>query len=262
MRHDERREGRVLLVGAGPGPVDLMTVRAVKAIETAQALLYDALVDPAALALAPRGCLMLRTGKRSGSASMSQAEINALILRLAHRGLLVVRLKGGDPSIFGRSGEEKTYLEARGVQVEVIPGVTAASAAAAQFGFPLTHRGCARRVTFATARREGGAVVVDGWAAEDGAQTTLVLYMARDSAGAIAAHLIAEGWSPVTPALMIENAGAPEARMVPAALAELGRAVEIAAPTGPTLLVVGEVCAQATLRMSHVPKSSTRNSAT
>jgi uroporphyrin-III C-methyltransferase len=245
MPHEARPQGRVLLVGAGPGPADLMTVRAVRAVETAEALLYDALVDEASLALAPRTCLKIRTGKRSGSASMSQAEINTLMLRLARRGLKVVRLKGGDPSIFGRCGEERAWLEAHGVAVETIPGVTAASAAAAQFGFPLTHRGEARRLTFATARSEGGALVDGGWAAGADPQSTLVIYMARDAAGAVAARLICEGRSPDTPALMIESAGGPGARLIRTTLAALGPAVEAASPTGPTLLVVGEVGARA-----------------
>lgn len=243
-RPESRRGGRVLLVGAGPGPVDLMTLRAVRAVETAEALLYDALVDAAVLALAPRTCLKIRTGKRSGAVSMGQAEINALMLRLARRGLKVVRLKGGDPSVFGRCGEERAYLEAHGVPVETVPGVTAACAAAAQFGFPLTHRGEARRLTFATARTDGGGVVDGGWRAAADPETTLVLYMARDAARGAAERLMAEGRSPATPALMVENAGDPAARLIRTTLAHLGAAVEAAAPTGPTLLVVGPVCAQ------------------
>jgi uroporphyrin-III C-methyltransferase len=250
------KAGRVRLVGAGPGPADLMTVRAVRAVEHAEALLYDALVDESVLGLAPRACVKIRTGKRSGSASMRQDEINALMLKLARRGLTVVRLKGGDPSVFGRASEERAFLEARGVPVETIPGVTAASAAAAQFGFSLTRRGDARRVAFATARIESGAVVDDGWRADADPETTLVLYMARDAACAVAERLIAEGRRPDTPALMVENAGGPSARLVPATLATLGEAVEAAAPTGPTLLVVGEVCDEAAVaeaRFGDVP---------
>jgi uroporphyrin-III C-methyltransferase len=147
---------QVLLVGAGPGPVDLMTLRAVRAVESAQALLYDALIGEEAIALAPPGCVRIQTGKRAGKPSMHQDEINRLMLRLARKGLRVVRLKGGDPSVFGRVGEESAFLREHGVSVEVVPGVTAACAAAAQFGFPLTHRGEARRVVFTTARLEAG----------------------------------------------------------------------------------------------------------
>lgn len=237
--------GRVMLVGAGPGAVDLLTVRALRAIEGAQVLLYDALVGEEILALAPRRCLKIRTGKRSGGASMKQDEINALMLKLARRGQTVVRLKGGDPSVFGRCGEERDYLEARGIEVDIVPGVTAASAAAAQFAFPLTHRGEARRVTFATARVQDGTVVDSGWDAGADPETTLALYMARDAAGAVAARLIAEGRSPHTPAIAVENAGRADARILHADLATLGASVEAAAPTGPVLLVIGSVAAMA-----------------
>lgn len=237
--------GRVLLVGAGPGAADLMTVRAMRLVQAAQALLYDALVPDEILALAPAGCLRIQTGKRAGKTSMKQQTINRLMLRLARRGLQVVRLKGGDPSVFGRSGEERDFLEAHGVEVEVVPGVTAASAAAAQFGFPLTHRGQARRVAFATARVEDGAVVEEGWAALADAQTTLALYMARDSAAPVAGRLIAEGRSPATPALAVENAGRPQARLVRSTLGEMAQALAGCAFTGPVVLVVGEAAARA-----------------
>ena len=120
----EAEMGEVLLVGAGPGAADLLTVRAMRAIQGAGALLYDALVCDEVVALAPRGCIRLRTGKRAGEASMKQETINRIMLTLARRGLKVVRLKGGDPSVFGRSGEERDYLEAHGVKVEVVPGIT------------------------------------------------------------------------------------------------------------------------------------------
>jgi uroporphyrin-III C-methyltransferase len=244
MPHDAQA-GRVLLVGAGPGPADLMTVRAARAIGAADALLYDALVDEEALALAKPGCLRLKTGKRAGKASLSQETINRLMLRLARRGLTVVRLKGGDPSIFGRSGEEAAFLEAHGISVEVVPGVTAACAAAAQFSFPLTHRGEARRLTFATVRVQDGQVVDSGWAALADAETTLALYMGRDSARAAAERLIAQGRSPSTPVVAVENAGSASARLVRARLGELGQAVEAAGFTGPVVLVIGQVAARA-----------------
>ena len=241
---------RVMLVGAGPGAADLLTLRALTAIEGAEALLYDALVSDEILARAPSRCLCIRTGKRSGGASRGQDEINALMLKLARRGLKVVRLKGGDPSIFGRSGEEKDYLEARGVAVEVVPGITAASAAAAQFGFPLTHRGEARRLVFATARVKDGAVLEEGWAACADAEATLALYMARDAARPIAEHLMAQGRSPATPAIAVENAGRPDARVIAGDLAALPALIEAAAPTGPVVLIVGSVAARAGLLVS------------
>ncbi len=235
----------VQLVGAGPGAADLLTLRAARAIGAAQVLLYDALVTDEVLALAAPNCLRLLTGKRAGKASMKQETINRLMLRFARQGRRVVRLKGGDPSIFGRSGEETAFLQAHGVEVEIVPGVTAASAAAAQFGFPLTHRGSARRLTFATARTEDGAVVEEGWAGLADPETTLVLYMGRDAAAAAAGRLIAEGRSPSTPAVAVENAGRADARLIRATLGELGQAVAVERLEGPVLLAIGEAVAAA-----------------
>jgi uroporphyrin-III C-methyltransferase len=242
MPHDPQA-GHVLLVGAGPGPVDLMTVRAVRAVENAQALLYDALVSPEAVALAPLGCVRIQTGKRAGKPSMDQDEINRLMLRLARKGLRVVRLKGGDPSIFGRVGEEAAFLRAHGVPVEVIPGVTAACAAAAQFGFPLTHRGQARRVVFTTARLEAGALAGD-WSAASDPEATMAVYMGGEVAAALSARMIAAGRSPDTPAVAVEQAGGAEARLHHGTLATLADRLADAR-SGPMLIVIGEVAAQA-----------------
>lgn len=242
-----RETGRVQLVGAGPGAADLMTVRAMRAVQGAQALLYDALISDEVLSLAPARCVRIQTGKRAGKASMPQDVINALMLKLARRGLNVVRLKGGDPSIFGRSGEEKAYLNAHGVDVTVVPGVTAASAAAAQFGFPLTHRGEARRLVIATATSKDGVLVDTGWASAAEAQTTLALYMGRDQASAVAQRLVDEGRALSTPAIAIENAGRPEARAIPSTLGGLALALAQAAPTGPVILLIGAVAARAAL---------------
>jgi uroporphyrin-III C-methyltransferase len=197
------------------------------------------------LALAPRRCLRIQTGKRAGKASRPQEAINRLMLRLARRGLTVVRLKGGDPSVFGRVGEEKAFLEGHGVAVEIVPGVTAASAAAAQFGFPLTHRGEARRLLLSTARITDGGVLEDGWAAGADAQTTLALYMGRDQIAAVAAQLIGHGRSPDTPAIAVEHAGAPHARALPARLGDLAATIQAAAPSGPVVLLIGGVVSQA-----------------
>jgi len=237
--------GKVRLVGAGPGAADLLTVRALRAVEGAQALLYDALVADEVIALAPAACLKIQTGKRAGRTSMRQKTINRLMLRLARRGLNVVRLKGGDPSVFGRVGEETAFLHAHGIGTEVVPGVTAASAAAAQFGFPLTHRGEARRLLIATATTEDSGLTEGGWAAAADPQTTLALYMGRDRLAAAAERLIAQGRSPLTPALAVENAGRRDARAIPGVLGDLGEALAAAAPSGPVVLIVGEVTAQA-----------------
>ncbi|WP_426012222.1 uroporphyrinogen-III C-methyltransferase [Caulobacter sp. DWR2-3-1b2] len=242
MSHDAQA-GRVLLVGAGPDPVDLMTVRAVRAVESAQALLYDALISDDAIALAPPGCVRIQTGKRAGRLSMHQDEINRLMLRLARKGLRVVRLKGGDPSIFGRVGEESAFLQGHGVPVEVVPGVTAACAAAAQFGFPLTHRGEARRVVFATARLEAGALAGD-WSAASDPEATMAIYMGGEVAGALSERMIAAGCSPDTPAVAVEQAGGVEARLYPCTLGTLAAALG-ETRGGPVLIVIGEVAAQA-----------------
>lgn len=245
MSHD-LNFGRVLLVGAGPGPVDLMTLRAVRAVEGAQALLYDALTSEEAIALAPPGCIRIQTGKRSGRTSMKQETINRLMLRLARRGLRVVRLKGGDPSVFGRVGEESDFLKGYGVPIEVVPGVTAACAAAAQFNFPLTHRGEARRVVFTTARLEAGALTGD-WSAAADPEATMAIYMGGEVVAELSRRMIAAGRCPTTPALAVEQAGGADARLyrgtletLPARLAETG--------TGPVLIIIGEVAARADAR--------------
>jgi len=243
--------GSVQLVGAGPGAADLLTVRALRAIESAEALLYDALVCREVLDLAPERCLRIQTGKRAGKASMKQQVINRLMLRLARRGMRVVRLKGGDPSVFGRVGEEKAFLSAHGVPVEIVPGITAASAAAAQFGFPLTHRGEARRLLLSTARLAAGAVLEEGWAAAADPQTTLALYMGRDQVAEVAGQLIAHGRSPATPALAVEKAGCRDARSTASTLGGLAAAVRAAGPTGPVVVIIGEVVAQADIASAH-----------
>jgi uroporphyrin-III C-methyltransferase len=250
MPHDL---GRVRLVGAGPGSADLLTVRALRAIEGAQALLYDALVSDEVIALAPAACLKIQTGKRAGRTSMKQETINRLMLRLVRRGLEVVRLKGGDPSVFGRVGGEAAYLHLHGVETDVVPGVTAASAAAAQFGFPLTHRGEARRLLIATATTEDSGLTEGGWAAAADPQTTVALYMGRDRLEAAARKLIEQGRSPRTPAIAVENAGRPDARAIPGTLANLGAALVAAGPTGPVVLIVGEVTAQAAVAVGANP---------
>jgi uroporphyrin-III C-methyltransferase len=239
--------GRVTFVGAGPGDPDLLTLRALRAIEAAEALLFDALVSSEIVALAPARCVKIGVGKRGDRMAVPQDRTNALMARLAARGLHVVRLKGGDPSVFGRVEEERVFLEARGIAFETVPGVTAASAAAAQLEFPLTHRGDARRVVHLTARtRDDGSVALDTPAiADDGA--TLVFYMASHVADRVETALLRAGRRPATPVLIVENAGSARARAVTGALADLGRLARDAAFDGPTLIVVGPVAGRARL---------------
>lgn len=240
-----RREGRVSLVGAGPGDPDLLTIRAVRAIEDAQALLFDALADPRIVALAPSRCVRIGVGKRGGGLQVPQEKTNALMARLAKRGLHVVRLKGGDPSLFGRVQEEREYLEARSIPTETIPGVTAASAAAAQFALPLTHRGVARRVLYLTGRTQDGDAAALPGAADP--ETTLVFYMASHVASRIGQDLIASGRARHTPCLIVERAGSAAAAAIPCVLASLAESVADAAFTGPVLIVVGPVASMARL---------------
>jgi uroporphyrin-III C-methyltransferase len=158
-----------------------------------------------------------------------------------------VRLKGGDPSIFGRAGEEHEFLHANGVEVEVVPGVTAACAAAAQFGFPLTHRGEARRLLISTATVTGGITVQGGWWAAADPETTLALYMGRDQMRSVADRLIAEGRRGSTPAIAVENAGHGNARAVSSTLEHLAAALGEARATGPVVVLIGDVAARADL---------------
>lgn len=242
MPHDGK-SGFVQLVGAGPGAADLLTIRALRAIEGAEALLYDALISEEVLALAPANCLKIQTGKRAGRTSMNQETINRLMLRIARRGLRVVRLKGGDPSVFGRVGEEAAFLNAHGVVTEVVPGITAACAAAAQFNFPLTHRKQARRVVFTTARLEAGALQAD-WSAAADPETTLAIYMGGGAAEELSARLIDAGRAASTPAVAVESAGTPRAKLRRGVVGDLARLVEDG-EGGPVLLVIGDVAALA-----------------
>lgn len=241
MRPDRHpAPGRVSLVGAGPGDPDLLTLRALRAVEAAQALLFDALVDPRIVALAPERCVRIGVGKRGGALQVPQEKTNALMARLARRGLHVVRLKGGDPSLFGRVEEERAYLRMRGIATETIPGITAASAAAAQFEFPLTHRGVARRVLYLTGRTQDGAAHVAGLEGAVDPDATLVFYMAAHVAAEIAAALIRAGRPADAPTLIVQNAGAARARAVKGVLGSLAEdATGPGLGDGPTLIVVG-----------------------
>jgi len=232
----------VQLVGAGPGAADLLTLRAARAIENAEALLYDALVDDDILAMAPQACLKIQTGKRAGRPSMRQETINRLMIRLARRGLRVVRLKGGDPSIFGRVGEEAQALRQQGLASEIVPGVTAACAAAAQFGLPLTHRGMARRVVMTTATTQDGNLSMD-WAAAADPEATLAIYMGARAGPEIARRLIAAGRGLETPVALVRDASTPGADLKFTTLAELSQAPDLRAGPGPALILVGEALA-------------------
>ena len=236
--------GKVQLVGAGPGAADMLTLRALRAIEAADIVLYDALVGDEVIALIPAHVKRVAVGKRGHRPSTPQDFINRLMARLAKQGQNVVRLKGGDPSMFGRAAEERAFLEAEGVSVETIAGVTTASAAAAQFGFSLTERSIARRVLFATGRTLDGAEM--DWGAAFHAETTLCLYMGcADSAG-IAKRLIEGGRDAQTPVLAISNVERTDAQARALSLHDLAQGAAQRAE-GPTFILIGEACRSAKL---------------
>ena len=238
-----RAGGRVWLVGAGPGDPDLLTVKALKVLQTADVVVHDGLVSDAILALAPPKARLIGVAKRKSRHSFAQDDINRLLVGLAGDGLRVVRLKGGDPFVFGRGGEELEACRAAGIDCQVIPGVTAALAASASAGAPLTHRGSAQAVTFVTAHATGGAAPDLDWAALARANQTVVIYMGLTAAEAVSRRLIAAGRAGSTPTLIVENASLPTERRIAATLAGLGPAAD--GLTGPALLIVGEAMALA-----------------
>lgn len=235
--------GRVSLVGAGPGAADLLTVRAIRAMESADVVLHDALIGEDVLALIPTGARRIAVGKRGHRSSTPQDFTNRLMARLARSGLHVVRLKGGDPSIFGRAGEEREFLEACGVAVEVVPGVTTASAAAAQFGFSLTLRELARRAVFATGRTLEGCA--GGWTAAADPQTTVCLYMGCADIADISSQLIAAGRGAETPAIAAIDVERRGARLIRSTLGGLANALAGLEASGPVFITIGEAAAQA-----------------
>jgi uroporphyrin-III C-methyltransferase len=233
--------GSATLVGAGPGAADLLTLRAVKAIQRADAVLFDALIDPSILDLAPPAARRIDVGKRCGRHAMNQAAINALIVSLARSGAHVVRLKGGDPFVFGRGGEELDSLRAAGIPIEVVPGVTAACAAAASLQIPLTHRDTARSLHFVTGHGSDGQVPAHDWRALAASGGTIAAYMAGKTFRLVALSLIEAGLPASTPAVAVENASRPNEIHLHATLATLADILDAHNPTGPTLVLIGSV---------------------
>jgi uroporphyrin-III C-methyltransferase/precorrin-2 dehydrogenase/sirohydrochlorin ferrochelatase len=243
-----RRIGRATLVGAGPGDPDLLTLKALRALSRADVVLYDKLVDPRVLDLARREARRIDVGKRCGRHAMSQAAINALLVREVSAGAHVVRLKGGDPFVFGRGGEELAALRAAGAEVEVVPGVTAALAAAARLGVPLTHRGLARGLHLITAHgAEEERLPAHDWRALAEAGGTLAVYtgvyMGARTLPRVVAALVEAGMAADTPAVAVENASLEEERRIAAPLARIAEAVAAARVEGPTLVLIGAVVA-------------------
>jgi uroporphyrin-III C-methyltransferase/precorrin-2 dehydrogenase/sirohydrochlorin ferrochelatase len=236
-----RAGGRVALVGAGPGDAGLLTINAVRAMQSADVILFDDLVSDEVLELARREAKRMLVGKRGGRASCRQEDINALMVKLALQGKRVVRLKSGDPMIFGRGGEEIAELERAGIPVDVVPGITAALAVAARLGVSLTHRDVAHSVRFVTGHaRDGGLPDLD-WDGLADPATTLVLYMAGRTGGAIAARLMAAGLPPDTPATAVACVARPEEARWSGRLDHLAAGLESLGGEGPVVVGVGAV---------------------
>lgn len=225
--------GKVWLVGAGPGAMDLITVRGAAILRQAEVVLYDALVTPEILSLCPQAEL-ISVGKRSGQRSTAQPLINQLMLDCAFRYDRVIRLKGGDPMLFGRADEELSALEAAGVPYEIVPGITTAFAAAAAIRQPLTKRGVARNLAFFTSTT---ATDVFDSSAMPGCDT-LVQYMGGHEAKATALRLLESGQSPATPVIAIENVSRSDQRVMRLSLAEM--ALGLPPCSGPVLVMIGE----------------------
>jgi len=237
--------GEVWLVGAGPGDPDLLTRKAEKLIRAASVIFHDALVGPEVLDLAARGTRMVHVGKRSGRHSKDQKTIDRLIVEAALAGERVVRLKGGDPSIFGRSTEELEACREAGVRVQVCPGVTAASAAAASLGASLTLRGLARKLTFVTAHARAGEALDLDWERLADPDATLAVYMGKAAAPEVSAKLQAAGLPGDTPVALVESASLPQERVFHTRLDLLGLTSKAALSDGPALLLIGEALREA-----------------
>ncbi len=240
-----RAPGRASLVGAGPGDPGLLTLRALQVLATADIVLHDRLVGPEVLALAPPHARRVDVGKRCGRHAMTQDAINRLLVREALAGAHVVRLKGGDPFIFGRGGEELDCLRDAGLAVEVVPGVTAACAAAARLGIPLTHRDVSRSLHLVTGHGSNNEIPSLDWGALAATRGTLALYMSTRTLDGVAARLVAGGMDPATPAVAVENVSLPGERVRIATLATLPGLLDADPGDGPTLVIVGAVVARA-----------------
>lgn len=238
----KRTVGMVYFVGAGPGAPDLITLRAAEVLRRADIVFHDALVHPEVLALAPRA-EKIAVGKRCGRFVTAQQFINKRLVDAARKHGVVVRLKGGDPMLFGRAQEEIAELTAAGVRYEVVPGVTAALAAAAEAGISLTQRGAARSVVFVTARVGAGEAPSE-WAKNAAAADTAVIFMGAGQAQEIAAALLAAGAPRDLPVLVVENASLPDSRRIALTLEELPQ-ISRHGLTGPTVIMLGRVFAAA-----------------
>ncbi|RAU23403.1 uroporphyrinogen-III C-methyltransferase [Paramagnetospirillum kuznetsovii] len=231
----------VHLVGAGPGDPDLLTVKALRLIQSADVVVYDRLVGDGILDLIPAGTTRISVGKESGHHLLPQDEINDLLVSLARPDRTVVRLKGGDPFVFGRGGEEALYLARYGVAVEVVPGITAAAGCAAMAGIPLTHRDVARSVRLITGHLSEDRALELDWDSLADPSCTLVIYMGVATIGRIAEGLMAAGLPPDTPVAVVERGTSGAARTLRSVLSAIGGAVEAWHIRPPALIIIGKV---------------------
>ncbi len=234
------RPGKVVLVGAGPGDPELLTLKALKRLREADAVVYDRLVSPEVLEHAAPGAERIYVGKARGAQALGQDAINGLLVDLARAGKRVVRLKGGDPYIFGRGAEEAEALARAEIDFEVVPGLTAACGAAAYAGIPLTHRDYAHACVFATGCLQDGSANLD-WPALARPNQTVVVYMGLAALEEVCRQLIAHGLPARTPAALVEQATRARQRVIEGTLASLPQRALRAAPKPPTLIIVGEV---------------------
>jgi uroporphyrin-III C-methyltransferase len=232
-------KGRVYLVGAGPGDPDLLTVKAARLIGAADVIVHDGLVDEAIMALVSLNARLISVAKSRSKHSVPQDGINNILVREARAGHRVLRLKGGDPFIFGRGGEEAEACRDAGIEVEIVPGISAALGGAAQFALPLTHRDASSAVTFVAGQCKG--LTDQNWAGLAGKGRTLVIYMGVATAADITEKLIADGLSPDTPVAVLERATRPQARALRTLLTDLGDMIAREGVTSPAIIVVGDV---------------------
>lgn len=237
--------GSVTLVGAGPGDPELLTLRAVRALQSADVILIDDLVSPQVLEFARREAKKMMVGKTGHGPACKQSEINELMVKLATSGKRVVRLKGGDPMIFGRAGEEIAACRAAGIAVDVVPGISAAQGAAARLKVSLTHRADARRVQYVTGHDRDGRLPGDiDWRALADPAATTVVYMPKKTLGELSARATTNGLDPATPALAIANATRPDETIVTGTIADMPEKLEAAGLDGPVLVMIGRALAQ------------------
>ncbi|CAM3943333.1 uroporphyrinogen-III C-methyltransferase [Shewanella aquimarina] len=236
----QQAQGKVWLVGAGPGDIELLTLKAYRILKKADVVLFDALVSEEILALAPKDAELIAVGKRAGKHSAAQEEINQLLVTKAYTRKNVVRLKGGDPFIFGRGGEELETLVEAGVEFEVVPGITAASGTSAYAGIPLTHRDHAQGVTFITGHCKLESCPMD-WQAYANSANTLVVYMGILNAASIQDGLISAGRSPNTPVAIVSKATTAAQQRFIGTLGELAELAADPALEMPALMIIGEV---------------------